>query len=209
MSAKHLPVFIIVAVSLATAPSASAESKSKFEGTNSYTGLTAPGVWTCPGGQPVPTFSCPPGTRTRVRGAATAANFYSATTGPATLAIVVNANYAPDFTGEMWGTWTIGFTSAGSTCEGSWTGSVRKAGNDYVDLIRSDRLLRGRAVRRRPAQMERDRDGFSGSQCFVGHSAASCSGGRVTSRTGQTAPSLNGAVWSVVWCPIYERNEAR
>ena len=130
-------VVAIVSMALVATVGTAAGNKSEFEGTNTYTGLTALGTWRCPGGEPVPPFSCPPGTQTHVRGAGTAASFYSPDTGPAALAIVANANYNPDFTGELWGTWTVVFSSAGSTCEGSWNGSVRKAGNNYVNLIRA------------------------------------------------------------------------
>jgi len=96
--------------------------------------ILAPGTLTCPGNDPTgnPAQPCPPGSNTHVRGNKRLVRLDSSDPLVAGwITIESNVNWDSEFTGPMWGIFTLEL-DAGGTWEVTWTGRREREGNQWV-----------------------------------------------------------------------------
>ena len=114
-----------------------------------------PGTAICPGYEPTlnPEQPCPAGSRTHLRDTVIISQVYSLdarVTGSMT--IVLNANWDADFSGPLWGTFSLALDSGGTwegtyqglrerVAEDQWVGLLRVRGKGYGGIIDGMKLI--------------------------------------------------------------------
>jgi hypothetical protein len=143
----RITVFLL-AVALVSAGYMPAKSSilTNFTGHDAFVGILDPGTFSCPGGQPNPTWStgspCTPGSRVHIRDSKFAYYLHSddeRMTGPMELTSA-NGNYdgwRPDLqspgSGQMWGTMRVTVEGhSDEVWEGIWTGTRTVTGTVVV-----------------------------------------------------------------------------
>jgi hypothetical protein len=116
----HLSAILIVTVLLlAAVVSVSAGGRVTVPCTETFLATLDPGVWTYPGGN------------IHIRGMVN--QYQEGSTDPRNVGIntvTINANWKPDYTGPMWGTFHL-LTDEGGEWYGSWNGTNSAGGADY------------------------------------------------------------------------------
>jgi hypothetical protein len=96
--------------------------------------ILSPGTVRCPGHEPTgdPLQPCPPGSRTHIRGFKIISRVDSSDPRlSGNMMVEINANWDADFTGPVWGTFSLAL-DAGGTWDGTFAGRRVKEGDHWI-----------------------------------------------------------------------------